>query len=75
VPFDKISCINHGLLDAILQSRQLQMEKQRGGLFSSCVTVFIPDDEQQDGSINVVIQRASGFQMQRDLALTTLTWS
>lgn len=75
MPFDKISFIKENLLDAIMRSRQLEMEKQRGVLSSSCVTILIPDDEQQDASINVVIQRDAGFKMRRDLALENLTRS
>ena len=79
MPFDKISSINDKLndklLDAITHSRQLQMEKQRGATSSSCVTILIPSDDRQDGSINIRIQRDAGFQMRDELVLETLTWS
>ncbi len=75
IPFDKIPLINDGLLNAVMHSRQLGIDRQRGALSSSCVTIFISDDEQQDASINIRIQRNAAFQMRRDLALETLTLS
>ena len=51
----------------MMQSRQVEMEKQSGASSTSCATIFIPDDEKEDGSINIKIQRDAGFQIKRDL--------
>ncbi len=56
-----------------MHSRQVEMERQRGASSSTCVSIFISDDEQQDASVTARIQRDASFQMRRDLAMETLT--
>lgn len=73
VPFNRIQSLNDKLLRAIMHSRQIEMERQQGQSFSSCVIILISDDEQQDGSVNVVIDRDIGFEIQKQLELERLT--
>ncbi len=73
LPFNRIQSLSDKLHRAIMHSRQIKMERRQGRSASSCVTIFIPDDEQQDGSVNIVIDRDIGFEIQKQFELQRLT--
>jgi len=58
-----------------MRSRQWKVERDQGHAVSSCVTILLPYNKQQDGSVNIVIDRQIGFEIGDHLDLERLTWS
>ena len=73
-PIDRIHLLVNILLDAMQNSRQWKIERERGEPTTECLTTMFPEDPDQDISITLWVGRKEGLNM-NELIMLQRTWS
>lgn len=72
-PLDRISSFSEPFRTAIQNSHLWKSERERRESSSSCVTVMIPSDPEQDTCINILVGYDDGFRLREMFGLQQVT--